>query len=75
MQGHYIRENMFGFYGGFGAHQMARLMSCFGQNIVKSIHLFKSPKQKVSCNANPEFRILTPREMQTSAGGGGDFPY
>uniref|UniRef100_UPI00262AAB7F hypothetical protein n=1 Tax=Helicobacter sp. UBA3407 TaxID=1946588 RepID=UPI00262AAB7F len=70
MQGHYIRENMFGFYGGFGAHQMARLMSCFGQNIVKSIHLFKSPKQKVSCNANPEFRILTPREMQTSAGGG-----
>lgn len=75
MQGHYIRENMFGFYGSFGAHQMARLMNYFGQNIIKHIPLFKSPKQKIPCNANPEFRILTPREMQTSAGGGGDFPY
>ena len=72
MQGHYIKENIFGFYGIFGAHQMARLMNYFGQKIVQNLNEFKTPKQKIPCNANPEFRILTPREMQTSAGGGFD---
>lgn len=70
MQGHYVKENMFGFYGGFGAHQMARLMSFFGQKIVQNLNEFKAPKEKIPCNTSPEFRILTPREMQTSAGGG-----
>lgn len=73
MQAHYERENVFGFYDCFGAHQMARLMSYFGQTIIQNIHNFKNPKVNVPCNQNPEFKILKPKEMHTSAGGGGDF--
>ena len=70
MQEYYTRESVFGFYDCFGAHQMARLMSYFGQNIIKNIHWFKTPKENIPCNQNPDFKILKPREMHTSAGGG-----
>lgn len=72
MQECYTREGVFGFYDCFGAHQMARLMSYFGQNIINNIHWFKTPKENIPCNQNPEFKILKPREMHISAGGGGD---
>ncbi|WP_238699144.1 hypothetical protein [Helicobacter sp. MIT 05-5294] len=82
MQTHYEKEGVFGFYDFFGAHQMAVLMSYFGQKIIQNISNFKNPKANVPCNQNPEFRILTPAQMHketqamhTSAGGGGDLAY
>lgn len=42
---------------------MARLMSYFGEKIVKNFHSFQEPKEKIDCNTNLDFKILTPKEM------------
>ncbi|WP_181566571.1 hypothetical protein [Helicobacter sp. 11-8110] len=67
MQKIYAQDNLWDFYKYWGAHQMVRLMSAMGENIIKSFNDFQKTKTIEFSPKLPKFEIVSPKQMILSS--------
>ncbi|MCL9819837.1 hypothetical protein [Helicobacter colisuis] len=67
MQKIYTQDNLWDFYKYWGFHQMARLMSAMGENIIKSFNDFQKTKTIEFFPKLPKFEIVSPKQMILSS--------
>lgn len=68
MQITYKKDNLWNFYGCWGAHQMASLMKTLGKNIVMNFNNFLPPNNLLMASNLPQFEILSPENMELLVG-------
>ncbi|MCI2235333.1 hypothetical protein MKD52_00560 [Helicobacter sp. CaF467b] len=67
MQKIYTQDNLWDFYKYWGFHQMMRLMSAMGENIIKSFNDFQKTKTIEFFPQLPKFEIVSPKQMILSS--------
>uniref|UniRef100_UPI003209B853 hypothetical protein n=1 Tax=Helicobacter pullorum TaxID=35818 RepID=UPI003209B853 len=68
MQTTYKKDNLWNFYGCWGAHQMASLMKTLGKNITMNFNNFLPPNNLLMASNLPQFEILSPENMELLVG-------
>ena len=68
MQTTYKKDNLWNFYGCWGAHQMASLMKTLGKNIAMNFNNFLPPNNLLMASNLPQFEILSPENMELLVG-------